>query len=203
MFLHFALRARGPRVHAAREGILVVGKDPFQPEKLGAIVRAEPPEAARGLLRRHLDGGLYRVLAPFSYRDALLPVLDLEGEEVLQIWVAGARVPPPPPGEYAIWHDRGIWGLRLRVRGEEVAEATVNWEGRRFAELGVATLGERYEGRGYATAVVRALARMLQRRGRTPLYCAPDMHPASLRVAEKAGFRPSGKREICLEGYLR
>jgi predicted GNAT family acetyltransferase len=50
---------------------------------------------------------------------------------------------------------------------------------------------------------VLRLAQELLASGRTPLYVVADDNDASIALAESAGFRDTGAREIMLEGTLR
>lgn len=64
-------------------------------------------------------------------------------------------------------------------------------EGTDVAEIGVET-APGYEGRGYATGCVRALALELHSRGIRAVYIAQEDNPASISVAHVAGFSEHG-----------
>lgn len=68
-------------------------------------------------------------------------------------------------------------------------------------DIGVET-AEGHEGNGYAASNAASLAYYLLDPGITVTYIAEDHNPASLRVAEKVGFRPTA-RELRLVGYRR
>ena len=68
-------------------------------------------------------------------------------------------------------------------------------------DIGVET-AEGYEGNGYAASNVASLAYYLLDPGITVTYIAETNNPASMRVAEKVGFRPTAK-ELRLVGYRK
>lgn len=68
-------------------------------------------------------------------------------------------------------------------------------------DIGVET-AEGNERHGYAASNVAALAYYLLDPGITVTYIAEDRNPASLRVAEKVGFRPTAK-ELRIVGYRK
>jgi len=61
------------------------------------------------------------------------------------------------------------------------------------AEIGVYTL-ENWRGRGFATAAAAIVARCVQEMGQIPVWSAGEGNRASLRVAEKLGFREVSRR---------
>jgi RimJ/RimL family protein N-acetyltransferase len=63
----------------------------------------------------------------------------------------------------------------------------------RYADVGVATL-EPYRGQGISTAAASLVCRAIQETGRTPVWSCGEDNRASLRVAEKVGFRQIGRR---------
>ena len=77
---------------------------------------------------------------------------------------------------------------------EEVSEDTV-------IDIGVET-AEGNERHGYAASNVASLAYYLLDPGVTVTYIAETNNPASMRVAEKVGFRPTAK-ELRLVGYRK
>ena len=58
----------------------------------------------------------------------------------------------------------------------------------RYADIGVAT-DEQWRGRGLATAAASIVARRIQETGRTPVWSCGEDNMASLRVAQKLGFK--------------
>ena len=57
-----------------------------------------------------------------------------------------------------------------------------------YADIGVAT-DEQWRGRGFATAAASIVARRIQQTGRTPVWSCGEDNLASLRVAQKLGFK--------------
>lgn len=62
-----------------------------------------------------------------------------------------------------------------------------------YADVGVATLPA-YRGRGISAAAASLVCRAIQETGRTPVWSCGEDNRASLRVAEKVGFIPIGRR---------
>ncbi len=62
-----------------------------------------------------------------------------------------------------------------------------------YGDVGVATLPN-YRGRGLATAAASIVARWLQENGRIPVWSCGEDNQASLRVAQKLGFRQVSQR---------
>ena len=78
-----------------------------------------------------------------------------------------------------------------------VATALVAACSERYADIGVFTR-EGYRGRGYATAAASLVAQAVQEGGRTPLWGAGAHNQASLRVAQKLGFREVSRRRYVI-----
>lgn len=74
------------------------------------------------------------------------------------------------------------------VDGDIVAIAHTYARSERHADVGVYTL-EDWRGRGYATACAAVVARAVQEAGQTPVWSTGPGNLASLRVAEKLGFK--------------
>lgn len=101
---------------------------------------------------------------------------------------------PDPLGEGLLCFGTVCDGKILSAASENPHE-----EGETIVDVGVET-AEGYEKNGYAAANVAALAYYLLDPGIRVTYLAEDDNPASHRVAEKVGFRPTGK-ELRLVGY--
>jgi len=61
------------------------------------------------------------------------------------------------------------------------------------ADIGVRTF-KAWQSRGFATAAAAIVARLVQEAGQTPVWSAGENNAASLRVAEKLGFREVSRR---------
>jgi RimJ/RimL family protein N-acetyltransferase len=79
------------------------------------------------------------------------------------------------------------------VSGEIVATALTAACTDRYADIGVYTQ-EEVRGGGYATAAASLVARQVQAGGRTPVWSAGAHNTASLRVAQKLGFKEVSRR---------
>jgi RimJ/RimL family protein N-acetyltransferase len=79
------------------------------------------------------------------------------------------------------------------VDGRLVALVQTSALGDHFADLGAVTSAT-FRGRGYATAAGAIVCRWLQQNGRLPVWSCGQDNAASLRVAEKLGFREVGRR---------
>ena len=90
----------------------------------------------------------------------------------------------------------------IRKDGVSAASASVNWQSRNFAEIGVET-NPQFRRQGYGRSVVAALNEHLLQQGRTPLYAVSAENTASRQLAESVGFIDTGYREMFLEGELR
>ena len=65
--------------------------------------------------------------------------------------------------------------------------------GDHFADIGALT-NAAFRGRGYSTAAAAIVCRWVQQSGRVPVWSCGEDNAASLRVAEKLGFREVGRR---------
>ena len=97
-----------------------------------------------------------------------------------------------------LWHNprelltEGIMTCGV-ISGEIVATALVTACTDTYAEIGVFTR-EDHRGRGYATASASLVAQALQERGSIPMWGAGLHNAASLRVAQKLGFKEVSRR---------
>jgi hypothetical protein len=79
------------------------------------------------------------------------------------------------------------------VSGEIVATALTSAQSDRYAEIGVYTC-QSFRRRGLATAAASLVVRHVQNAGLTPVWSAGEHNTASLRVAQKLGFREVSRR---------
>jgi RimJ/RimL family protein N-acetyltransferase len=141
-------------------------------------------------------------LVPLTVADAA-EMVDVLSGEALYTYTGGA---PPGLAELRARYARQVagrspdgreewrnWILRREPGGEAVGyvQATITGQGRR-AEIAW-VVGQRWQGRGYATDAARALVGWLDARGVQIIQA--HIHPghaASAAVARRAGLRPSG-----------
>ena len=79
------------------------------------------------------------------------------------------------------------------VSGAIVATALTSARSARYAEVGVYTHQD-FRRRGLATAAASIVVRRVQKAGLTPVWSAGEHNAASLRVAQKLGFREVSRR---------
>jgi GNAT superfamily N-acetyltransferase len=88
------------------------------------------------------------------------------------------------------------------VSGQIVATALVTAYSDRYADIGVYTR-KGYRGRGFATAATSLVAQTVQEGGRMPVWGAGAHNAASLRVAQKVGFREVSRRTYVILDHGR
>ena len=86
-------------------------------------------------------------------------------------------------------------GLCMMDGDQILVEAYVSAFGKTRAEIGAITL-ERQRGRGYAPIACAHLAAACQQRGYQPYWSCDADHMASIRVAQKMGFRHTKAYQI-------
>jgi predicted GNAT family acetyltransferase len=79
------------------------------------------------------------------------------------------------------------------VNGRVVAIAQNYAFSDQYGDVGVSTLPD-FRGQGLATAAAALVARELQQNGRIPVWSCGEDNYASLRVAEKLGFKYDSQR---------
>ena len=79
------------------------------------------------------------------------------------------------------------------IEGSLVALAHTNAMTALYGDIGVAT-DEPWRGMGFASSAASIVARLIQERGRTPVWSAGEGNAASLRVAAKLGFVEVSRR---------
>jgi RimJ/RimL family protein N-acetyltransferase len=86
-------------------------------------------------------------------------------------------------------------GLCMMQRDDIIVEAYASSMGRTQAEIGAITR-EPYRGRGYAPITCAYLIQVLEQRGYRPYWSCDVDNPASIRVAQKLGFRQEKAYQI-------
>jgi GNAT superfamily N-acetyltransferase len=153
---------------------------------LGEIIQAE-----RGGQVRYLDDISHVLTGPVRvYREDAVRRLTLADLDLLESTPLELRS--------GLWHNthealtEGIICSAV-VSGQIVATALVTAYTETYAEIGVYTR-EAHRGRGYATAAASWVAQAVQERGSIPMWGAGSHNEASLRVAQKLGFKEVSRR---------
>lgn len=153
---------------------------------LGEIIKQE-----LGAGIRYLDDVCHVLTAPVTaYRDQAVRQLTLDDLGLLQ----SAR----PELRASLWGGaeallrEGVVACAI-VDDQVVATALTTACSERYADIGVYT-DEAHRGRGYATAAASVVAGQVQRAGLIPTWGAGEHNAASLRVAQKLGFREVSRR---------
>ena len=95
----------------------------------------------------------------------------------------------------------GLIRYVIRRDGETVASASINWQSRYFAEVGVETRADQRR-QGWGRSVVAALCQHLLDQGIRPLYVSAAENRSSIQLAESVGFINTGNRLAFLEASL-
>ena len=90
-------------------------------------------------------------------------------------------------GGLAVLLDEGTVAAAV-VDGRIVGSAHTTAQTDRYADIGVGT-DEQWRRRGFATAAASIVARRIQESGRIPVWSCGEDNLASLRVAQKLGFK--------------
>lgn len=90
----------------------------------------------------------------------------------------------------------GLLRATIKTReGDNAAEAGVSWMSSRFGEMFVKVI-EAARNRGLGKSVVSAVSAQVLQTGRTPLYIVDSANTASIRLAERLGYRNTNSFEI-------
>lgn len=148
-------------------------------------------EAEMGCRTRFLDDITHVLTGPVRvFRDAAVRRLTLTDLQLLESAPLELRA--------GLWSSprellaEGIIACAL-VSGEIEASALTPACTDRYAEIGVYTR-EAYRGRGYATAAASMVAQAAQEEGLIPIWGSGAHNAASLRVAQKLGFKEVSRR---------
>jgi RimJ/RimL family protein N-acetyltransferase len=153
---------------------------------LGEIIQAE-----RGGQARYIEDVSHVLTEPVRvYREDAVRRLTVADLELLESTPLELRA--------GLWHNprqlltEGIIASAV-VSGEIVATALVTAYTDTYAEIGVFTR-EDHRGHGYATAAASLVAQAVQEHGSIPMWGTGSHNVASLRVAQKLGFREVSRR---------
>lgn len=168
-----------------------VNTDTEVARRLGPLMEAQLGRSVRyyGDVYHTLD----RAAAPFAH-----PAVRLLGRDDLGLLATAPLVVQETAmgfGSLGGLLDEGFAAGAV-VDGGLVALACTRAQAMRHADLGVATAGS-WLGRGLATACAALVVAKIQRSGRLPVWSAGEGNSASLRVAQKLGFK-----EVCRRTYI-
>jgi ribosomal protein S18 acetylase RimI-like enzyme len=179
------------------DGFLVrarTGLDLFRPL---VTFRAHTEDAARALFREGLPPGRPVYLTvPDALAGWVNKYLMITEAELHRIYRLDARRYQPEIN-VLVFNGAGPDGSpRCEIHSGDQAGAVagVNWQSPDFAEVFVYT-DPAARGRGWGRSVVSAVAGILLKSGRVPLYVVAESNDTSIRVAEAVGFEDTGLRE--------
>jgi hypothetical protein len=136
------------------------------------------------------------LLGPMHYLQVWRDYFLLSGEEIFRLYVLDVANFQPIINILVTRAQSPDGQPRYEIRSpkdEVLAFASVNWRSPQFAEVAVHE-EPAAQGRHWGESVVSALCAELVREGVTPLYLAGAVNPASIALAERVGFRDTGRR---------
>ena len=158
--------------------------------RLGAMIREETGK------RVCYYGDVYHILtrpAPVL-SDPAVREMTLNEHDLLE----AAGVDGASFGGLSVLLTEGVVASAM-ISGQIVARAQTGALTERYADIGVATDAE-WRGRGFATVVASIVARRVQEAGRIPVWSCGEDNMASLRVAEKLGFKEVSRLTYVIKG---
>jgi ribosomal protein S18 acetylase RimI-like enzyme len=172
------------------------GLDLFRPL---VVLRGDDSGALREVLKEALQARrqyLFNAL-PTSKPD-LESVADLHGEAVHALYTLDNSDFKPVVNIMVQTSKTPDGLLRATVKtrdGDNAAEAGTSWISSRYAEMYVKVM-EAVRNRGLGKSVVSAVSTQVLQAGRTPLYIVDPSNAASIRLAERLGYRNTHTFEI-------
>lgn len=192
--LHVTYDQGGEVVGALAE--CLTGYDLFRPLY---VMLAENEPALRQLIEaiapQRRPGYLF---GPTYYLQVWREYFLLSGEEIFRLYVLDVPNFQPIINILVTRAQSPDGQPRYEIRSpkdEMLAFASVNWRSPQFAEVAV-HVEPAAQGRHWGESVVSALCAELVRDGVTPLYLAGVVNQASIALAERVGFRDSGRRLV-------
>lgn len=172
------------------------GLDLFRPL---VVMRGDDSVALRAVLKEALQARrqyLFNIL-PSSKPD-LEAVAELHGEAVHAIYTLDNNDFKPVVNIMVQTSKTPDGLLRAVIKtrdGDNAAEAGTSWISSRYAEMYVKVL-EAARNRGLGKSVVSAVSAQVLGAGRTPLYIVDPDNIASIKLAERLGYRNTNSFEI-------
>ncbi len=181
---------------AAFAAVCQTGLDLFRPM---VVMRGDDGEALRAVLKEALQTRRqYLFNALPSSKPDLEAAADLHGEAVHAIYTLGHSDFKPVVNIMVQTSKTPDGQLRAVIKtrdGDNAAEAGTSWMSSRYAEMYVKVL-EVARNRGLGKSVVSAVSAQVLGAGRTPLYIVDPDNTASIRLAERLGYRNTNSFEI-------
>jgi ribosomal protein S18 acetylase RimI-like enzyme len=172
------------------------GLDLFRPM---VVLRGDDSEALREVLKEALQTRRqYLFNALPSSKPDLEAVADLHDEAPHAIYTLDNNDFKPVVNILVQTSKTPDGQLRAAIKtrdGANAAEAGTSWMSSRYAEMYVKVL-EAARNRGLGKSVVSAVSAQVLGAGRTPLYIVDPANTASIRLAERLGYRNTGSLEI-------
>lgn len=172
------------------------GLDLFRPL---VVMRGDDSNALQDVLRQALQARRqYLFNALPSMKPDLEAVAELHGEAVHAIYTLNASDFKPVVNIMVQTSKTPDGLLRATIKtrdGDNAAEAGTSWISSRYAEMFVKVM-EAARNRGLGKSVVSAVCSQMLQAGRTPLYIVDPSNTASIRLAERLGYRNTNSFEI-------
>lgn len=172
------------------------GLDLFRPL---VVMRGDDSAALRDALRESLAARRqYLFNAQPAARPDLEAVGELHGEVVNRIYTLNATDFQPIVNILVQTSKTPDGLLRAAIRardGSNAAEAGTSWISSKYAEVFVNVI-EGARNRGLGKSVVSAVSAQVLEMRRTPLYVVKPSNEASLKLAQRLGYRDTGTFEL-------
>jgi len=189
--LHMVRNENGKLTGALAE--CITGYDLFRPL---VVMLGEDDEALRRLIQEAMPRNRpCLLLSTLHYAPVWQEFMQLTEDTIYRLYALDLRVFEPVINVLVTWAKTpdGLPRYEIRSPDKAVAAASLNWRSPRFAEIAVHT-EPAARGRRWGESVVSALCAELIGEGVMPLYLANEMNEASRRLAERVGFRETGRR---------
>ncbi len=172
------------------------GLDLFRPL---VVLRGDDSAALRAILQEALQARRqYLFNALPSNKPDLEAVAELHGEALHAIYTLNSGDFKPVVNILVQTSKTPDGLLRAAIKtreGDNAAEAGTSWNSSRYAEMYVKVI-EAARNRGLGKSVVSAVSAQVLQAGRTPLYIVDPTNTASIRLAERLGYRNTNSFEI-------
>ena len=171
----------------------ITGYDLFRPL---IVMRGENDDALRRLLQKAMPRERpCLLLGPLHYAPLWQEFMQLTDDTIYRLYALDVRTFEPVINVLVTWTKTpdGLPRYEIRSSDKALAVASLNWRSPRFAEVGVYTEPE-VRGRRWGESVVSALCAELLGEGVMPIYLVEETNEASCHLAERVGFRETGRR---------
>jgi ribosomal protein S18 acetylase RimI-like enzyme len=184
-----ALREETPEAYAELAAIVPEGD-------IAILFFDDPPEIPAGwqLLR---GGRLVQMVCAAVpeepvLRDAIVPLEEADFPEMVEL----TALTEPGPFRAQTGRLGGFLGIRVEGRLAAMAGQRMSLDG--FAEVSAVCTHPEFRGRGFAQAVVGAVAREVHAAGRVPFLTAFETNIGAIRVYEQVGFVERRRFELAV-----